>query len=273
MSDLEQGLTFVDPNESDDTYRVVLWAAPGEGKSVAAASAPGPILVVSADRPGAYRFARKHHADKTILETRYKGSQTLAEAYKFIRESVLGDDPIKTIVIDPIGNIIDALRDELPRVDGEPDYQGVNKKILGFIQGLRHFNVNVVLVAHEKLNDHKKFGDGKLYPAIGGGTLINKVLAEMDIAAHIERHVTHPEDGSDPVTRWIGQLQPVGNMVCKEATGALGDRRIADLTRWFEVATDALAPPAPDNSDLPFDPDAEIPKDKAQPADAAELAA
>lgn len=44
-------LEFVNPDATDDTYRAVLWAAAGQGKSVAAASAPGPILVLSADRP------------------------------------------------------------------------------------------------------------------------------------------------------------------------------------------------------------------------------
>ena len=52
-------LLFVDPAETDRCFRVVLWAAPGEGKSVGAASAPPPLLVISADRPGAYRYARR----------------------------------------------------------------------------------------------------------------------------------------------------------------------------------------------------------------------
>jgi hypothetical protein len=37
--------------------------------------------------------------------------------------------------------------------------------------------------------------------------------------------------------------------VCKEGLGVLGDRRIADLSRWFEVASEALKP---DTSDIPF---------------------
>jgi hypothetical protein len=70
-------LLFVDPNETDPTYRVCLWAAPGQGKSVAAASPHrDPILVLSADRPSAYRFARKHHKGKRIDEVRYQGDAT-----------------------------------------------------------------------------------------------------------------------------------------------------------------------------------------------------
>jgi hypothetical protein len=49
VTDIPQGLAFVDPDETDDTYRCCLWAAPGQGKSVAAASAPGPILAEEAE--------------------------------------------------------------------------------------------------------------------------------------------------------------------------------------------------------------------------------
>jgi hypothetical protein len=235
---------FVDPNETDPTYRVCLWAAPGQGKSVAAASAPGPILVVSADRPSAYRFARKHHHGKRIEEVRYVDDGTLVAVYRLLTAN---PGEFKTVVLDPFSNIYDHLADHGPaRSDGEPNYQWVNKKILGFVKSLRTLDINVVLVAHERLSEGKG-GDGKLYPALGGPALLNKTLAEMDIVAHIERHVTGEGENAD--IKWIGQIQPRGNIVCKDSTGALGDRRIADLSRWFEVANEALAP---DDSDLPF---------------------
>lgn len=239
-------LAFVDPAETDDTYRVVLWAAPGQGKSVVAASAPGPILVLSADRPSAYKYARKHHAPKVIREVRYQGPDTLDAVYRYLRAT----PDVRTFVLDPFTNVYDALADVAPAGrEGGPDYQWVNKKLLGFIKSLRVFDINVVLVAHEKLNDGKK-GDGKLYPALGGPALINKVLAEVDICAYIEMRREEDEAGVVTITN-IGQLQPRDNLVCKESAsgGALGARRVADLTRWFEVASDALAP---DDSDLPF---------------------
>ena len=245
MSDIPTDLAFVDPHEVDDTYRVVLWAAPGSGKSVVAASAPGPILVLSADRPSAYKYARKHHAPKVINEVRYRDASTLDAVYRYLR-----DHPeTRSFVLDPFTNVYDALADAAPAGrEGGPDYQWVNKKLLGFVKSLRVFDINVILVAHEKLNDGKK-GDGKLYPALGGPALINKVLAEVDICAHVE--MRRADDGS--VTN-VAQLQPTDSLVCKESAsgGALGPRRIADLTRWFEVASEALKP---DTSDLPFDGD------------------
>jgi hypothetical protein len=245
MSDVPTPLDFVDPLERDDTYRVVLWASPGQGKSVAAASAPSPILVLTADRPSAYRFARKHHGHtaQTLRETRFVDASSLDAVFRYL-SSDEGKD-VRTVVVDPVSNVYDHLVDTLPlRGDGEPNYQTVNKKVLGFVQSLRRFDINVVLVAHEKLNDGRK-GDGKLY--LGGPSLINKLLAEMDLVAHIERVVRTTDDGEQQL--WVGQLQPRDNLVCKESTGALGDRRVADLSRWFQVASEALAP---DDSDLPF---------------------
>ncbi len=256
-SDIPTGLTFVNPDEITDTYRVCLWGPSGVGKSVAAASAPGPILVVSADRPTAYKFSRQHYPDTQILETRWTGVNTLNEAYRHLADAA---NDIKTVVLDPVSNIIDHIRDEAPQTPDGPDHQWVNKKFMGFIKELRRFDINVVLVAYEKLNDGKG-GDGKLYPAVGGASLINKVLGEMDIVAHIERHTT---DDTGEV-KYVGQLQPRGNLVCKESVsaGALGERRIADLSRWFEVASEALAPTPAD--DVPFATQAEL--DAAAAAD------
>jgi hypothetical protein len=246
-SDIPTDLEFVDPDATDPTFRVVLWAAPGQGKSVAAASAPRPILVVSADRPSAYGFARKHHqhTKDTLREVRYRGVETLGLVYRYLAEN----PDIRTVIVDPVSNVVDQLADAAPAArDGGPDYQWINKKILGFVKSLRSFDVNVVLVGHEKINDGKG-GDGKLYPALGGPTLINKLLAEMDIVAHVER-VPKPTEDDPGAAVWIGQIQPRDNLVTKDGTDALGDRRIADLSRWFEVASVALAP---DVSDLPWE--------------------
>jgi hypothetical protein len=229
-------LMFVDPSEADSVFRVILWGAPGEGKSVAAASAPAPIVVVSADRPGAYRFARRHHKGKDIREVRYENTKTLDDVLDYIRKQ----PEVRTVVLDPFGGIYDRIVDQAPkRADGDVDYQKVNKRVLDFLYALRDVDVNLIIVAHEKLNDGKR-GDGKLYPACGGPSLINKVVAESDIVARVYRD--RPSEG--PV-RFMAQLQPAGNVVCKDSTpGGLGETRELDLAEWFAVSTD--------DSDLPW---------------------
>jgi hypothetical protein len=244
VSDIPTPLTFVDPTESSDLYCTVLWAAPGAGKSVLAASAPPPIVALTADRPGAYRFARKHHGltVESLREVRYVNAATLDEVYVYLKRST----DVKTFVLDPFSNIYDKLCDEAPAGrEGGPDYQWVNKKLLGFLKALHGLPIHVVIVAHERLNDGKK-GDGKLYPALGGPALMNKVLAEVDIVAHVER--SNGSEETEP--QWGAQLQPRGNLVTKDSTGALGDRRLGDLTEWFDTASAELKV---DNSDLPFD--------------------
>lgn len=260
QTDAPAGLTFVDPSASGARYRVVLWAAPGEGKSVAAASAPGPVLVVSADRPNAYRFARRYHAETEIREVRFAGEQTLAEVYRYLK----AEPDVETVILDPFHNIYDALVDRVPRRgDGEPDYQAVNKKLLGFVYSLRQFDVHAVLVAHEKVNDGKR-GDGKLYPQLGGPTLTNKILAECDLVARVEREAAG-EEGDAPL--YVGQLDAgTRPIVCKQGTGALGPRREINLTEWFALEAAALEPlPQPDLPwDEDFDPDAD-PEDDELP--------
>lgn len=238
-------LTFVNPDELVTTYRVCLWAAPGQGKSVIACSAPGPILVLSADRPTAYQFARAYWTGpraREIREIRYIDVNTLRGILKYLREDPAGRE-IQTVVVDPLSNIYDQLVRTAPKRerDGEVDYQAVNLTILSFLTALRPLDVNVVLIAHEKLNDGKK-GDGLLYPALGGPSLINKVLAEMDICSHIERQTRtiDVEGRSVEQARYVGQLQPANGIVCKESTVTdLGPYRIADLSRWFAVANTA----------------------------------
>lgn len=237
MSDIDQpvetpelstGLDFVDPEAVDATYRVCLWAPSGEGKSVGAASAPGPIVVLSADRPGAYRTPRRLHRDTVLMETPYKNAQSFVDLFRFLRDHPTGQ-ATKTVVLDYFGGIYDKLVEEVPKKsDGDPNWQAVNKKIFSFIQALREFDINIVIVAHEKLSDGKK-GDGKLYPSLGGPALINKIMAEMDIVAHVER------EGEGKAAKYMARVASGHGIVGKDSTDALGERPELNLTAWFET--------------------------------------
>src|SRR5262249_9893322 len=56
VSDLATGLMFEEPPPVPDTANFLLYGPPKSGKSTAAATAPGPILWVSAEGPGALAF-------------------------------------------------------------------------------------------------------------------------------------------------------------------------------------------------------------------------
>jgi len=250
VTDIPTGLIFVDPTEVQTTYRICLAGEPGDGKTIAAATAPGPLLVLNADRPSAWEVARRRNPGKEIRETRYLDHSSLDEVFRYLNPLGDGGD-IRTLVIDPWSNIYDQLCAAAPKKldtrDGEmkPDYEMVNAKLLGFLTALRRFDVHLVIVTHLKENEGKK-GDGKTYARFGGMGLIRKAMAEMDVIALVQR--TTPEDG-EPV--WFAQVQPTDVWAGKDGTDALGPRRVADLSRWIELARAANVVPAVD-ADLPW---------------------
>lgn len=227
-TEIPVGLNFVDPEAADDTFRICLWGPPGEGKSVGAASAPGPIVVLSADRPGAYRTPRRLHRGTILMETRYTSSRSFVELFRFLRDHPTGQN-VRTVVLDPFTGIYDRLVEEMPKKsDGEPNWQAVNKKMFDFVLALREIPCHIILIAYEKLNDGKK-GDGKLYPALGGPSLINKIMGEMNIIAHVER------EGEGEQAKYMARVLPSGQIVGKDDTNALGERRELNLSEWFET--------------------------------------
>jgi hypothetical protein len=261
MTDLATELLFVNQDEVQTTYRICLAGEPGDGKTLAAATAPGPLLVLNADRPAAWDVAKRRHPDKDIRETRYVDHTSLEATYRYL--ATPGGSQVGTVVVDPWSNIYDQLCATAPKKldnrDGEmkPDYEMVNSKLLGFITALRRFDVHVVIVTHLKENDGKK-GDGKTYARFGGMGLIRKAMAEMDVIALIRR--TTPEDG-EPV--WFAEVQPTDAWAGKDGTDTLGARRVADLTRWVELARAANMTPTA--SDLPWADDAVLPAVSGNP--------
>lgn len=225
-------LEFVDPSVGLKRCQAVIWAPSGFGKTGVLATAPAPILALTRSRPGALRFARSQHPAKDIRETRYRDLSSLSRVYRYLQAH---GDEIETVAIDPFQPIFDlVVRDTPRRSDGDVDWNAVQDKILGFLGSLREFDVHVVICAQERLSDARN-GDGKLYPALGGPSLINKIMDEVDIVASL-----HPEydEETGAISRVVGALHPNGNLVNKEGTGAgLPARMEANLTEWFALAT------------------------------------
>lgn len=232
-NDLPTALSFVDPDTVDQRWRVVLFGAPGVGKTVAACSAPGPIVALSADRPGAYRYARRHFPDKHIDEARYAGSPTLRAVYDHVRSH---QDAIGTVVLDPWNTMYDELVREHTVGTGanaKPNWQKVNDVALAAIRGFRDLDVNLVLVAHERREqDDQGDTEAKVFPQLGGPALVQRIMAEVDIVARVFRR--DGEEGEEP--EWMGQLVTARGYQCKDSSGVLGRTRPADLSEWFEAA-------------------------------------
>ena len=109
-------LTFVEPTEVEPTMNILLYGPPGTGKTMGAATAPGPILWLNAEGPGAIRLARETHGDK-IREVALEGMSDFDEAYLYL----LSDEgkEIKTLVVDTLGEAYQIFFNEIegPRKD------------------------------------------------------------------------------------------------------------------------------------------------------------
>lgn len=249
MSDLSS-LVFVNPDVTDDRWRICLFGAPGVGKTVAACSAPGPIVAVSADRPGAYRYSRRAFPGKRIDEARFAGSQTLRDVYDHVKQN---QADIGTVVLDPFGAMYDAVVAENTTGSGKPNWQKVNDTILGSVRAFRDLDVNLVLVAHERLEkDENADTEAKIFPQLGGPALVQKVMAEVDIVARVFRKT---DDAGE--AEWFGQFVTARGYQCKDSSGALGTHRVADVSEWIATAN----APAAEPTDSPFKPETDAPDD------------
>lgn len=226
-------LTFVEPETTPQTVNVLLYGPPGTGKTVAACSAPGPILAINAEGTGAFRFARKLFGDEKIREVRFEGGRTLDEAYQHLRS---GDGGERTVVLDTIGEVYEALVADYAG-NGRPQlqhYGDVNTKLDRFVRALRDLDVNVVLIAHEQIDDTD--GQPTRRPATGGKKLPEKVMAQMDLVAYTG--VIADDEG----TRYMGQLVEGNGRRAKDRSGVLGAARELDLSEWFQTIAEEMKP-------------------------------
>ncbi len=263
VSDIPTGLMFEPAPTAPSTFNVLLFGKPKSGKSTAAATAPGPILWLNAEGPGALGYARKTAADRgtRILEVALNAhtpnpAGVLNEVYRHVRE---GRDPkVETVVIDTLAKVREALIGQLVQKGSKnslPQYGQVADKLGGFINSMRDLPVNLVLLAH--VDSKESEGEGRIVDPLIGGKLTETVPGEVDVVAYTS--MLPDEDGT---RRYYGQLVEGKGRTAGDRSGALaGERgfRELNLTEWLAVYRAALTP---DESDLPWEP----PKGDALPA-------
>lgn len=225
-------MKFVDPTEAPPTMNILLYGPPGTGKSVGACSAPGPILALNAEGPGALRFARGLYGD-AVREVAVDSGAVLDEAYLYLKE---GKGKERSVVLDTIGEVYRVLLEELAG-GGRPslqNYGDVNTKLERFIRALRDLELNVILVAHEQVDDAD--GVSTRRPATGGKKLPEQVMAQVDVVAY-----TGVVPATDDVpTRYVGQLVESTGRRAKDRTGALGTHRDLNLSEWIDVGVKSM---------------------------------
>ncbi len=296
MTDLPV-LEFTPAPEVPGTFNVLLFGKPKSGKSTAAATAPGPILWVNAEGPGALGYARKTAAQRgTVIHEVQIGNQATT--------------PNPSAVLDQV--YLHVRKGGVPAVQTDVDYVKEGKSVAArcFRAGrVKMRDIGVVkagkvissetekkvrdalirqLVVKNSKNSLQQYGDvsDKLAGFIAAmrDLPVNLVLlAHVDMTDGEDGRVVDPLIGGkltekvpgevdvvsytmmvpdeDGTRRYYGQLVEGRGRTCGDRSGGLaadGSLRELDLTEWLGVYRAALTP---DTSDVPWADDFKTPAD------------
>jgi hypothetical protein len=205
-----------------ETFNVLLYGPPKTGKSTTAATAPGPNLWVNAEGPGALAYARKIATQRgnEILEVRItRGRPTRGRSSATSSStSATGSNRSATVTVDTIAKVREALIRQIvvPGAKNSIQQFGEVARILReFVQTMRDLPVNLVLIAHQNVEDAE--GERIVRPLIGGA-LTEEIPGEVDVIAY-----THSfKDDDSGERRYVGQLVEAKGRIAGDRSGGLG---------------------------------------------------
>ncbi len=173
MAAEEIGLVFVEAPPVPEHCNFLLYGPPKSGKSTAAATAPAPIMWISAEGRNALHFARKVARERrsAIFEVEINARvNAQAELRKVLQHVRSGAEPrVQTIVVDTLAKVRNALVRQIVTPGARNSLQqfGEVARILReFILALRDEPVNLVLIAHQDVQDAE--GERIVQALIGG---------------------------------------------------------------------------------------------------------
>lgn len=249
-TDFPAGLMFDAAPEVPSTFNVLLYGAAKSGKSTGAATAPGPIMWINAEGPGALGYARKVAAESgTQIHTvsvvaRQDTRQVLRDVISHVRS---GAEPqVRTVVVDTVAKVREALIGQIvvPGAKNSIQQFGEVAKILReFVRTLRDEPINLILLCHQDIADAD--GDRVVRPLIGGA-LTEEIPGEVDVIAYTHSFM----DDTTEQRRYVGQLVESKGRIAGDRSGSLGSFRDLDLSHWLIDYRAALTP-----GDVPWDTD------------------
>lgn len=223
-------LEFVKPPKTA-TMKVLLYGPGKVGKTLGACSAPGPVLLVNADRPNASRLAHERYGD-ALHEQPMRGVQTLTDVVLHFRD---GGAEELTVVLDTVGDAYRILLEEVSQRAMSPKvqhYRDAGTHIERFCRALCDLDVNVVLVAHELAIKDEEAGNFERVPFTGTNNpaLGSKLIQMVDVIGYCG--VAEGEDGQ---VSYMAQLIQGGGRKGGDRFDVLGRARELDLSDWSKT--------------------------------------
>jgi hypothetical protein len=231
-------LKLVQPT-ADPNMNAFLYGRPKTGKTLAAASAPKPLLYLNGDSGNATRLA---HARYQFDEVAVEGLQTFVDVTNALEAP---NSPYKTVVLDPLVEVFRLVLESMTDRVLHPSLPAIGDAgthLERFIRKLIELPVNVVLVAHEGdpiKNDQT--GEVEYLPLVttrtGSPVFAAKIMAIVDVIGYTG--IVRQAD-TDP--KYVAQLIDGAGRRGGDRFGVLGASREMNLTEWADLARSAMSP-------------------------------
>lgn len=221
-------LEFVTPPQQT-TVNVLLYGGPKVGKTLGAASSPGPTLYINADLPNATRKAHEKYPT-SIFEVRFEGMQTLIDATHEVEAGKW-----TTVVLDTAGEAYRVLLEEFSGRAVRPSlplYGDTSTHIERFCRRMCELPVNFVVVCHEIDDKDESSGVIEKMPFTGTSKtkLGTKLMGMVDIVGYCGVSEVEGEGA-----QYLAQLLPVNGRRGGDRFDVLGKVRSTDLSEWIEA--------------------------------------
>lgn len=229
------GLEYVTPT-ADPHLNILLYGPPKTGKTMGAASAPGPVLYLNADTPQATRYAHASYPGN-LKEARVTGLDTLFKAAEAVEAG-----EFKSVVVDPVSDVHRVILEQLSGRALSPQiqqYGDTSTHLERFCRWLCEQPVNAIFVCHETSVKDESSGQferlpytGTNNPAIGA-----KLMAVVDVIGY----TGVVEGEGDEAPKYMATLVNSRGRRGGDRFGVLGQARETNLSEWVELARE-IAP-------------------------------
>lgn len=224
------------------SFNGILIGPPKTGKTAGAASAPGPILYLNSEVEQRLRYARMKYGEK-LKVINVRSAAQMRKIWKLLE----GPHPYKTIVVDSIGELYNALLAELakqntgtmknkPKLD---QYGEAGEAVRTFCKMLIQLQgINTVFVAHDFVVTDEATGTSEHLPLAsttgkGGVKLGRQLLGYVDVIGYTG--VTR--DAETGAEEYVALLRPHNGYPGGDGFNCLADEkgmRKVDLSEWIE---------------------------------------